>query len=650
MTIFNVSSVTQLTGALSKAQSGDVIQLASGTYSNVLLNNYKFSGNVTITSADPTKPAVFTDMLLKGSSGLTFKGLDFSNPVPGKDFAFQIQTSSNITLDHLTVHGPNNMGSGQEVGLMMVRATTNVTVKDSEFYNGIHGLSILDNKGLTVANNYFHDLRTDGVRGGGNSNLLVTQNTFTDFHPAAGDHPDAMQLWTNNTTASATNITFSDNLVVRGTGDPIQGIFMRDIVGNLPFKNLTVTGNMIVGARYNGIAVEHVDGGTISGNTVAGYVGETSWMRADNSANLAVTNNFSTSYIAQMQSALGVNGNTQIASVMDLGASTVTAWLTQHMGFSSHWGGTDTALMQYLGLDAATMANITAARAMAVTITGTAGADKLYASGTSASIVDTGAGNDVIFGNANFNQTLKGGTGDDVYYVRAATTTIVENANEGIDIARASVDYTLASNVENLYLEQGGLTGTGNALNNSIVGSSGIDTMYGMDGNDTLRGNDGDDIAWGGNGFDTLRGDNGNDKLYGEAGDDSLNGGAGNDLLNGGTGNDLLLGGTGNDVMTGGAGSDIFRFYAADVTTYSVDEITDFTSGQDKIDLKQVYPGGGRFSFIGTQAFHNVVGELHYTVVNGSAIVEGDINGDGKADFSIKVDNVTKLSAADFVI
>jgi hypothetical protein len=133
VTIFNVSSVTQLTGALSKAQNGDVIQLASGTYSNVFLSGYKIAGNVTITSADPLHPAVLTDMLVKGSSGLTFKGLDLSNPVPGKDFAFQVQTSSNITLDHLTVHGPNNMGSGQEVGLMMVRGTTNVTVKDSEF-------------------------------------------------------------------------------------------------------------------------------------------------------------------------------------------------------------------------------------------------------------------------------------------------------------------------------------------------------------------------------------------------------------------------------------------------------------------------------------------------------------------------------------
>ena len=38
------------------------------------------------------------------------------------------------------------------------------------------------------------------------------------------------------------------------------------------------------------------------------------------------------------------------------------------------------------------------------------------------------------------------------------------------------------------------------------------------------------------------------------------------------------------------------------------------------------------------------------TVVNGNAVIEGDMNGDGKADFAIKVDNVTKLTAADFVI
>ncbi|MDQ4420930.1 right-handed parallel beta-helix repeat-containing protein [Sphingobium sp. DEHP117] len=650
MAVINVNSVSQLTAALSKAQNGDVIQLASGNYSNVVLSNIKIAGNVTITSADPLKQAVLSDLTVKGSSGLTLKNLDLSNPVAGKNFAFQVLGSSNIVLDHLKVHGPNNIGSGNEVALMMVRSSSNVTVKDSEFFHGYTGISMLDNKGLTIANNYVHDLRMDGVRGGGNSDLTVTQNTFTNFHPAPLDHPDAIQLWTNNTSTSATNINITDNLVVRGNGAPIQGIFMRDIIGNLPFKNLNITGNMIVGARYNGISVEHADGATIANNTVAGFVGEQSWIRTNNSTNVTVSNNQATAFVAQQLNAAGTNGNVQIAPVFDLGMSYVSNWLASHWGFSGHWAGSDSLWMDALGLTAANLAAATALRAQVVTIDGTAGADRLFASSTNDSVVNAGDGNDSIDGGKYFNHQLNGGNGDDTYFIRSQTATVVEGAGAGCDTVRTFVDYTLAANVENLRLETGDLIGVGNDLNNTITGSMGDDTVYGMDGNDNIQGRDGDDVIYGGTGIDSLRGEIGNDSLFGEAGDDKLDGGVGNDILDGGIGNDLLLGGAGNDVMTGGAGSDIFRFYAADVAAYSFDEITDFTCGADKIDLKQIYPGGGRFTFIGTQGFHNKVGELHYTVVNGSAIVEGDVNGDGKADFAIKVDNVTKLSATDFVI
>lgn len=650
MAIITVNSVAQLTTALAKANSGDTISLAAGNYSNVVLNNIKINGNVTITSADPLHQAVLGDLTVKGSSGLTFQGLQLNNTNPANSFAFQVLGSSKIVMDHLNVQGPNNMGSGNEVGLMMIRGSTGVTVQNTEFSNGLHGLSVLDNNNITVANNYFHDLRTDGVRGGGNSNITITQNTFTNFHPAVGDHPDAIQVWTNNTTASATNIAITDNLVVRGNGDPIQGVFMRDLSGTLPFKNVTITGNMIVGARYNGIAVENVAGGTIANNTVAGFVGDTSWIRANNSTALTISNNASTSYVAQAGTVSGTSGNTTIAPIFDLGMGSVNAWLALHGGFSSHWAGTDANLMSALGLTSATLASALSLRAQVTTINGTAGADRLATSSTGNSTVLAGAGNDIINGNANFDHVLKGELGDDTYYVRSLTTNVVENASEGLDTVHAFVNYTLSANVENLFLDQGGLAGIGNALDNTIVGSSGADMIYGMDGNDSLQGRDGDDMIWGGNGLDSLRGENGNDTLFGEAGNDSLSGGDGNDFLDGGDGNDVLWGGAGNDVMTGGAGSDTFRFYAADVATFSADEITDFTSGQDKIDLRQISPGGGHFSFIGTQAFHNVVGELHYTVVNGSAMVEGDINGDGKADFSIKVDNVTKLAAADFVL
>src|SRR5262245_17034949 len=44
--------------------------------------------------------------------------------------------------------------------------------------------------------------------------------------------------------------------------------------------------------------------------------------------------------------------------------------------------------------------------------------------------------------------------------------------------------------------------------------------------------------------------------VTGGNGDDSLTGGVGNDILNGAAGNDTLKGGAGNDILMGGSGND----------------------------------------------------------------------------------------------
>jgi Ca2+-binding RTX toxin-like protein len=59
-----------------------------------------------------------------------------------------------------------------------------------------------------------------------------------------------------------------------------------------------------------------------------------------------------------------------------------------------------------------------------------------------------------------------------------------------------------------------------------------------------------------------------------------------NDLLVGMSGNDTLVGGVGSDTLTGGLGNDVFRFNARP-TVDSFDIITDFVSGQDKIQLSK---------------------------------------------------------------
>jgi len=65
------------------------------------------------------------------------------------------------------------------------------------------------------------------------------------------------------------------------------------------------------------------------------------------------------------------------------------------------------------------------------------------------------------------------------------------------------------------------------------------------------------------------------------SGADVLTGGAGADRLSGGAGEDVLQDGAGRDSLTGGTGADIFVL-AADGEP---DTITDFTLGQDRIDL-----------------------------------------------------------------
>jgi VCBS repeat-containing protein len=153
--------------------------------------------------------------------------------------------------------------------------------------------------------------------------------------------------------------------------------------------------------------------------------------------------------------------------------------------------------------------------------------------------VDGGAGNDVLDGAGDSAglDTFAGGAGDDVYGVYNSATTITENVNEGNDTVWTAVNYTLANNVENLYVV-GALTGIGNSGDNLIVG-------FGAD-NQTLLGLDGDDIMYGGDG---------NDNLIGGLGNDYVDGGAGNDVLDG-AGDSAGL-----DTFAGGAGDDIYGIY-----------------------------------------------------------------------------------------
>jgi len=189
---------------------------------------------------------------------------------------------------------------------------------------------------------------------------------------------------------------------------------------------------------------------------------------------------------------------------------------------------------------------------------------------------------------------------------------------------------------------------------NGVVGG----TVFGFAGNDELLGGSATDSLDGGYGADQLLGARGDDTLLGGGGGDLLEGGAGRDALDGGAGNDRLVGGTNKDTLTGGDGADTFYFYAGEAGTgaSSADVVVDFSHADgDKVHVRQMDADTGaggdqNFSWIGTAAFTGVAGQLHYLHAGPNTFVEGDTDGDGTADFVIRLDGLHTLAAGDFVL
>ena len=148
---------------------------------------------------------------------------------------------------------------------------------------------------------------------------------------------------------------------------------------------------------------------------------------------------------------------------------------------------------------------------------GSLGDDSLNGAGGDDTL-DGGAGNDTLQGGVG-NDVMHGGAGDDTYYVDSLLDVLSETNPDGsdaggVDRVFSTVDYTLATFIENLNLDgTADISGIGNSLQNNIYGNAGNNFLSGMNGNDKIKGGAGDDTISGGKGNDILEGDAGSDKF-----------------------------------------------------------------------------------------------------------------------------------------
>jgi serralysin len=155
---------------------------------------------------------------------------------------------------------------------------------------------------------------------------------------------------------------------------------------------------------------------------------------------------------------------------------------------------------------------------------------------------------------------------------------------------------------------------------------------------------------------ETITGDANANALNGTADADIILGLDGDDTIHGNGGNDTITGGLGQDALFGDAGADTFVFDSVTETPTGFanrDVIGDFVHLTDTMDLTAIdaktgVAGNQSFKWIGTQAFHHVKGELHYTQAGGDTTVSGDRNGDGVADFQIELIGLVTVNVSDF--
>jgi serralysin len=419
----------------------------------------------------------------------------------------------------------------------------------------------------------------------------------------------------------------------------------------------------------------------------------------------SMTYNVSIAFNTTIENAVGGTANDTLVgnsanNVLDggLGADTMSGGLGSDTYYVDSVGdvvtelagqGTDTVISTITYTLPDNVENLTLGGTNAINGTGNA-LNNVMTGNAVANILHGGAGNDILDGGAGAD-ALYGGTGDDTYYVDNVGDQVIELSGEGTDKVISSVTYTLGGNAENLTLNgTAAINGNGNAADNVIVGNSAINILNGGAGNDALDGGTGADTMIGGLGNDTYYVDNALDvvtelaaqgtdtvissiaytlkanvenlTLSGSAAlsgignelNNVITGNAGSNLLSGGAGNDILIGGPGKDTLTGGLGADVFKFLATadSVVGLNRDAVTDFSVAQgDKIDLSlidanSILAGDQAFVFIGTGAFTHVAGQIHFQ----SAVVSGDVNGDGVADFEIQLTGVTTLTSASFIL
>ncbi|MEY4254862.1 MAG: bifunctional hemolysin/adenylate cyclase precursor [Pseudomonadota bacterium] len=543
---------------------------------------------------------------------------------------------------------------------------------------------------------------SDSLIGGAGDDTYVVDVAADVITELANEGTDTVKAaFTYTLGATLENLTLSGTAAINGTGNGSNNIIIGNSAANI------LTGGAGNDTLDGGTGIDTLIGGTgddtyvvdVAGDVITELANEgTDTVKASVTYTLGATLENLT-----LTGTAAINGTGNAANnilVGNTGANILTGGagndiLDGGAGSDSLTGGTgdDAYVVDATGDKVTELANEgTDSVLSSISYTLGTNLENLALTGTAAINATGNTVNNILIGNSAANilsggagsDTMAGGLGDDTYVVDVVGDVVREQANEGTDTVQAAITYILGANVENLTLTgTTAINGTGNELNNLIIGNGAANILTGGAGNDTLDGGAGIDTMIGGLGDDTYAvnvageiitelANEGTDTVKsaitytlgatlenltltgttaingtGNASNNILIGNTAANILTGGAGNDVLDGAAGSDTLTGGTGDDT---YVVDATGDKVTELAN--EGTDTVRSSITYVLGANLenlTLTGTAAINATGNTVNNSLIgnSGANILDGGTGSDtmagGLGDDTYVIDVATDL-------
>ena len=287
-----VSNDIELRNALATVTGGETIQLNPGRYGKITINEgtypkvvvgaatgakrvSKLSSPVTVISANISNQATIAALQVVSSPMWRFESLTVRPAA--KQLGVDIQSSNIVFTKNNITYADDSSGwdatmwnNTAGIAIDLRKGSNNVEISNNYLKNFSFGINVYHGAvNARVIGNTMDTFNGDGMRGLGDGGLFEN-NIVKNPVLTNGNHPDGFQSWRDyaNADRPVDGVTVRNNTFLAlgnyPLAAPMQGVGMFDG----PYKNWTITNNLIVANTYHGIAVSGGVNSTIKNNVV----------------------------------------------------------------------------------------------------------------------------------------------------------------------------------------------------------------------------------------------------------------------------------------------------------------------------------------------------------------------------------------------